>query len=431
LIRNILCALAGSLAFAVSASAADSYPRLASYAISSPQDYWESGYQHRLAKLNFSILNVYPGWGSGHGTSMARVVAQLKALNPNTKVFLYVLPESLRQPADAVWQPLASVIDQQHWWVYASGLSGAKVLANYGHETYMLNISSKSTRDASGRTFGQWFAPWVNNQFGKPNNIDGFFTDDVFWSPRKDADWDHDGKIDSHTNPTVQAYYRQGYRDYISALRSAMPGKLQIGNLADWGLPQAVLTEYSGQLNGGVFEGMIGRSYSIETNQGWAAMMTAFRKILNALAAPKMAVCAETGQLTDYQAMRYGLASCSLEGGYFAYSDVNHPTYGVPWFDEFDTDLGDATSSPPTSAWQSGVWRRDFENGIVLVNPKGNGGKQVTLEADFVKLSGTQDPAVNSGATVRTVTLKDRDGIVLMRKGQQKKPLPPTDVRAQ
>jgi hypothetical protein len=72
-------------------------------------------------------------------------------------------------------------------------------------------------------------------------------------------------------------------------------------------------------------------------------------------------------------------------------------------------------SGPVTTAWQSGVYRRDFEKGIVLVNPKGNGVRTVTLEADYVKLKGTQDPAVNNGQVVRTVTLQDRDGIFLMR----------------
>jgi hypothetical protein len=53
----------------------------------------------------------------------------------------------------------------------------------------------------------------------------------------------------------------------------------------------------------------------------------------------------------------------------------------------------------------------------VLVNPKGNGVRTVTLETNYVKIKGTQAPTVNSGATVRTVTLKDRDGIILLRTG--------------
>ena len=31
-----------------------------------------------------------------------------------------------------------------------------------------------------------------------------------------------------------------------------------------------------------------------------------------------------------------------------------------------------STDPPPTAAWQSGVWRRNFQNGTVLVSPRGN-----------------------------------------------------------
>ena len=48
-----------------------------------------------------------------------------------------------------------------------------------------------------------------------------------------------------------------------------------------------------------------------------------------------------------------------------------------------------------TAPWMQGVWRRDFDNGIVLVNPKGNGSQTVSLGGTFTKLKGTQAPTVN------------------------------------
>jgi hypothetical protein len=65
--------------------------------------------------------------------------------------------------------------------------------------------------------------------------------------------------------------------------------------------------------------------------------------------------------------------------------------------------------------WKDGIWRRDFEHAIVLVNPKGNGARTVSLEQAFRKLKGSQDPSVNDGSKVSKVTLRDRDGIVLLR----------------
>jgi Hypothetical glycosyl hydrolase family 15 len=206
-----------------------------------------------------------------------------------------------------------------------------------------------------------------------------------------------------------------------------MPGKMQLANVADWGQTNSVLTEYKGAWNGGVMEHIIGSSWSVEA-QGWTQMMADYRKTMDALGAPKYGIFEQYGDVTDYQAMRYGFASCAMDDGYYSFNDSAHENAGVPWFDEFDAKLGAATGPVQTSAWQSGVYRRDFENGIVLVNPKGNGQREVTLEADFVKIKGTQDPTVNDGTTVRKVTLKDRDGIVLMRAKPVKRPAPPGSI---
>ena len=70
---------------------------------------------------------------------------------------------------------------------------------------------------------------------------------------------------------------------------------------------------------------------------------------------------------------------------------------------------------PPTLNKQVVVVVGDFENGIVLVNPKGNGAVEVTLEEDFKRLSGNQAPTVNNGAVTRKLVLQDRDGIILKR----------------
>ena len=152
--------------------------------------------------------------------------------------------------------------------------------------------------------------------------------------------------------------------------------------------------------------------------------MSAYRKIMAALAEPRLAVFQQTGSATDYQGMRYGLGSTLLDNGYFAYNTSQ--AYGdAPFFDEYNVKLGLAVTGPQTQPWQSGVYRRDFENGIVLVNPKGNGAKTITLETSYKRISGTQDPNTNNGQTVSTVTLQDRDGLILLRVAPKSKPKPP------
>ena len=111
-----------------------------------------------------------------------------------------------------------------------------------------------------------------------------------------------------------------------------------------------------------------------------------------------------------------------MNDGYYGFTSSATRYHGVVWFDEYNAKLGAAVGAPPTSAWQKGVWRRDFTNGIALVNPKGNGPQTVTLGGTFVKIKGSQDPAVNNGQTATQVTLQDRDGLILLRKSARAQP---------
>ncbi|HEU4625692.1 MAG TPA: putative glycoside hydrolase [Steroidobacteraceae bacterium] len=413
--------MTGALLLASQAHAADSYPRLGGVLISNPKNYYDASYQADIAKLNVAVLGMYPGWGKDQGTSPEQAVKQIKSRNPNTKIFLYVIGESLRYPVNPAWATLGKTVDAQRWWLYgADGKS--KVLSDFGKDSYVLNITPYSKPDANGLHFNQWFANHVAQEMGATTpSADGLFTDNVFWKPRRDGDWNGDGKVDSQNSATVQKYYRQGYVQYIDALRPRMPGKLQIANVADWGRPQADITEYKGKWNGGIIE-------HIKDSNGWDAMMAQYRKTMAAFAAPKLGLFHYEADPKDYRSMRYGLASCLMDDGYFAFSNDNGVYSGVIWFDEFDAKLGNAVSAPATKPWQKGVYRRDFENGIALVNPKGNGAQEVTLEEDFVTIKGKQAPTVNTGQKVRKIRLEDRDGIILLRPNPVKRPAAPSGI---
>ena len=162
-------------------------------------------------------------------------------------------------------------------------------------------------------------------------------------------------------------------------------------------------------------------------------MMRQYRVIMASLASPKLAMFHQNGSSTDYQSFRYGFASCLMDDAYYYFSNNNSYSQLV-WFDEYDAKLGQAVSAPPTTAWSKGVYRRDFDNAIVLVNPKGNGAQSVVLEQDVQRLSGTQAPSVNSGALIpagQAIQLADRDGIVLMRTAAVARPAAPPTVSVQ
>ena len=420
-ITQLLAAAATTLLLAFSASAADSppFPRLAGVNNGAPQNYWEPAYQAKLAKLNWSLLAVWVNWGATADTTMEQVVRNIKAINPDTRVFLYENPMEVAEGNSA-----ASVVfeknDKMKWWAYEKGSTGPYVLSLYGKQTqraqYQVNNTLFTPKDSSGYQQWEWHARWVVQQFYKPNpSIDGFFEDNVFWRPRVDADWNRDGVTDSKDSPQSGKWLREALAKRFALLHTLMPGKLMIGNITDWGNSKSELTEYDQALNGGLIEGIIGKHYSVETWSSWAEMMRWYRKTMAAVAEPKLVAFHQVGSITDYKTMRYGLASCLLDNGYYAFSDETKGYSGVPWFDEYDFKLGKAVKPPATVEYQKGVYRRDFENGIVLVNPKGNGTVEVTLEEDFRRLTGKQDPAVNNGALTRKVVLQDRDGIILKR----------------
>jgi hypothetical protein len=59
-------------------------------------------------------------------------------------------------------------------------------------------------------------------------------------------------------------------------------------------------------------------------------------------------------------------------------------------------------------------WRRNFTSGIVIVNSSMDS-VDIELEKPFRAIAGTQDPEINHGGIVRTLTLQPYDGRILLR----------------
>lgn len=77
---------------------------------------------------------------------------------------------------------------------------------------------------------------------------------------------------------------------------------------------------------------------------------------------------------------------------------------GTVWIDDVEIVKGDL----------DGIWRRDFENGIVLLNV-GDSSAYTDLGDTFTHLEGTYDRSVNDGSSVSSVTLDAMDGVILLR----------------
>jgi hypothetical protein len=430
MIRKVFVAL-GACAATVSGAAyaftPPPFPRLAGINSGAPQNYGDPTYEANLGKLSFIIISMWPGFKPS-GMTMDAAVRAIKSHNPNELVFIYV-NENEHQDVGGAFASYEAKLNSMNWWLYPKGCSGGTpVQSAYGAGYNAINNSTYTRKDANGDDAVDWMTKFfVQNYYDAAPSSDGFFMDNVFYQPLVDGDWTCSGQTESHTSATAGTVLRQGYQRYFQLARQLIPGKYEIGNIGNWADPASTPPEYQGMADGGVLEAYIGANYSYETWAGWSAMMSRYHKIMGMVNAPKLVLFDTHGSVTDYQTMRYALTSTLMDDAYFCFTDMAHEYSSVPWFDEYNANLGAAVTPPQTGAWQKGVYRRDFANGIALVNPKGNGTQTVTLETGFLKLKGAQAPSVNSGSAVTQVTLNERDGIVLLRKLPAHQPKPPTN----
>jgi hypothetical protein len=70
---------------------------------------------------------------------------------------------------------------------------------------------------------------------------------------------------------------------------------------------------------------------------------------------------------TELQKMRFGLAITLLGDGYFGFDQGDGQHGQLWWFPEYDANLGLAKGDAKERS--DGTWAREFDNGVVVVNP--------------------------------------------------------------
>lgn len=398
-----------------------------------------------VARLDLAVLGMWRGWQGG-GLTDADVVADIRARAEAAGNHGLILSKytNIMETYTAATGPDGDVFEKLSeeegpgglavdWW--ARNAIGEAVSS--WDKTWSTNITRFVKPDAGGYRVPEWRARRDYDAFFRNvPGLDSWFLDNWFWRPRVKADWNGDGSDDSRHDPEVQRWYRLGFVDWLNEVTRLAPDVLVMGNvdgLLHSGDGMLTEPEYKGILGGALYEGAMGRTWSLETNSTWESMMQYYRNLLANTKEPHIVIFAAVGAKEDYQMFRYALASALMDNGYLYYSGSTGGGYvAVHWYDEYDlagtadTDwLGKAISSPPTAPWSKGVYRRDFENGIALVNPKGNGTQTVTLKPGFTRIAGVQDTVVNNGQEANTITLQERDGILLVRKEAVTKPKAP------
>ena len=395
-LRRLRALLACALLAAAAAAPAQEFPRLMGMNIGA-KHYDDPLYQEQLARLDVVILNFYRGWNP-HGyaatpaAAMREVVRSLKAQNPRLLVGQYtVMNETNDDPRDVATRDLREKLHAEGWWL--RNAAGRRVQWTGRYANWETNFTPWAKPDALGRRWPEWLAERNHAVFFKDvPEFDLVYLDNVMRPLRVRGDWDGDGADDDPKAAKVLQAHYAGHLAHWRRLRELMPGKPLIANV-DHDLANP---EWRGALEGAFLEGLMGERWSLETRGGWEAMMQRYRAALANTRAPKLVGFNVHGDPQDLRFFRYAYASCLLGDGYFSFTDKAQGHSSVPWFEAYELELGKAITAPPDAPWREGVWRRDFERGVALVNPTG-AAKTVQLEPG------------------RRLRLEAKDGIVLAR----------------
>jgi len=412
------------------------YPRIGGVEIASAREALDPAYRDKLAKHDILILGMWRNF-SGADTvtneelSIRDVVVDIKRRadaigNRGILVGKYtnfMESGSNSTPSSAgydKWVKLNNEVGPGYpvnndWWARDKDGDNTSSYSN----NWNTNVTEHVRRDSNGDTYPEWAVGRDYREFFRDiPELDAWFFDNWFYRPRVTADWDGDGVNDDRNSERVRQDYRQGFVNGLRRARQLAPNRIFIGNVdGDPEFSDGLLSEpeYTGQLSA-LYEGAMGKSWSRETFSTWESMMDQYQTTL-ANSRDRLLIMTVHGDATDYALMRYGLASCLMDDGYFYYTTHETEYRSALWFDEYNVDLGFAIDPPQFRPWQQGVYKRRFQNGMVLVNPKGNGTQVVQIEAGYNRISGTQDSFTNNGQPVSSLRLSERDGIILVRDG--------------
>ena len=374
----------------------------------------------------------------------------------------------------------------RNWWLHPSTTAGTPVSDPESSVKWLVDMGPNVPVDPStGLGPYAWAANYVNDLFhlgqrsgtSAAASLDGFFLDNVLIDPSNgggnaaNGDWVRNGTTQAHNAATTYVAVMTGERSFYTYLQSAWPGSLQLGNAGgtfgtavggsyaatDPTLNSQVLagtSTLSGVMQGGNFEHAIGKSYSVEYWGGSLELQKYYQTALANFGGSRLMLFGQgtvqangsdpvtfssSGVPATYspawQGMRYGITAALMNNGYYFADGGIYDEETVAnrrWFDEYDNagagvgylgqPVAGSAGAAQTAAWSNGVWLREFKNGVVLWNPKGNGAKTVTVSGlvspagrtGLKHIAGTQDPSINNGAAATSVTLNDRDGVILL-----------------
>ena len=380
---------------------AESAPRLANYYLR-----WEirPGDVAELAKWDLLVLDM-----ETQVTSRA-AIEKIRQLNPHIKILVYVTSQEIRHDAASGYSVMRRKISAGipgEW--YLTDANGERY--TYWSGTVMLNATNQCPR-VNGKNWNEYLADFMAREILSTGLWDGIFYDNTWggltWFTGQDVDVNKDGLADGGSADTA---WRAGMRELFNTTRRVAGNKyILVGN--------TVTKEYGEDLNGIMMENF--------AKHAWYEIMGVYLSKTQHNLQPRIIIINSntnnSANHTNYRAVRYGLASTLLGDGYFSfdYGDKDHGQ--VWWYDEYDVNLGEPTLEAQSTSglpkYTEGIWRRNYANGLVLVNSTG-AEQTVDLGAEYEKIIGRQDVVVNNGEITDRVKLGAKDGLLMLKTTQK------------
>lgn len=335
----------------------------------------------------------------------------LRQLNPDIVILAYISMSDIRPDAEGLDDStfrgkLGNRMSDHPEWI----LKDADGEPVEWWPTYnIFNVTDTST--ATDKKFNQVFPRMVKNHIYSTGLWDGVFLDNVWENASwisSEIDLNQDGTAESAS--TVDVAWNKGVKKILKRIRKKTS--------PDWIITGNGGVGYAEYLDGVAFENFPNTSYG-----AWSASLKQYMLIGNEKQfAIINANTGNDGNSSNYQAFRFGLTSALLGSGYYGFDSGDKTHHELYFYDEYEVAVGNALGGPfntlnsahPTMV-QDGVWRRDFENGIVLVNST-HTDRTYILEEGYEKIKGVQDTVTNSGKVVGSVKLPAQDGIILLNR---------------
>jgi hypothetical protein len=409
----------------------NNYPKLGNYMLSPSYD--DTSQPAALAKYDLIIFE-------SRGVRRTSFLERIKDISPETSIIYYTTSwsgDSQKPKPDFFINDLNYFLDDS--WRLRN--SNGDYIINYAYQNEdIYNINTLFDEE-----YTEALTDYMGDFYLKRGIFDGIYYDNFNagfwwlheegWGPYQLLDIDRDGE-DEDIND-VDTCNDNPDCDYRYVLNIWKEGINLTGNLTDekYGTEQIVVGNGANDdptmVNGRLFEGKLSMTDFSRYNGlfGSVNYQGSFLYWMENSRDPKMVVNVFFNPYSSYAYERYGL-SASLLFGMYHHSVPGQDQYdSLRWFDEYwvDMDSGKTTTDLTVGRGYLGepideypiqldddknVFKRRFDNGIVLFNNASS--YTFDLGKYYRLINGTQDPNVNTGELVNSVTLTGRDGRVLL-----------------